>query len=307
MKLISDIINDLVNDQISLTVPLNKTKVLATRIDNKILLDWVNLELKGYPNNGTIPLYRKTSGTLVGNFTNNGYLVSNYPLPLPEMGEELDLQLKEFRMLDNIATLEGFLTSYNEHNNDSLISVFSDGLLRSIENIMRNTNGPYFQLTSAGIKVPIHFSTQVLSAIKDKLLDFMLNLETEFGIETEITDLKNNNAKINYIMNNTINTTGDGNIINTGDKSKITAEINITKGNKELLEKTLKENGVNHEDITELLNVIDTEQPTDNSFGIKVNSWLQKMLSKSLDGSWQVGIGAAGTLLAEALKSYYGW
>lgn len=30
------------------------------------------------------------------------------------------------------------------------------------------------------------------------------------------------------------------------------------------------------------------------------------MLAKSLEGSWQIGIGAAGTLLADVIKGYYG-
>ena len=38
----------------------------------------------------------------------------------------------------------------------------------------------------------------------------------------------------------------------------------------------------------------------------RVNNWIKKMMNKSLDGSWQIGIGTAGTLLADAIKGYYG-
>jgi len=30
------------------------------------------------------------------------------------------------------------------------------------------------------------------------------------------------------------------------------------------------------------------------------------MIGKALDGTWQIGIDAAGTLLAEAIQRYYG-
>lgn len=302
MKLISDVINDLVDDQLSLSVALNKTKILATRISNQNLLDWVNYELKGYPNRGALPSYRKTQGTIIGDFINGRQHVTNYPIPLPEFGDDIDEGLRDFCFFENAATLELFA----KNENPSLVFRFTDGIKNSLEDILRNTNGPYFQLLNIGVTVPIHAANQVLSAVKDRLLEFMLELEKEFGLETEIEDLKRNNSKVNYIMATTINTTGDGNLINTGENAQINASINIVKGSKDQLEQTLKDNAVEQGDISELLTIIDTEQPSPAGFGSKVNSWFQKMIAKSLDGSWQVGVGAAGTLLAEAIKKYYG-
>jgi hypothetical protein len=283
-------------------VALNKTKILATRIGNSNLLNWVNYELKGYPNNESLPEYRKTQGTILGDFINGRNQVSNYPIPLPDFGDATDSQLRQFSLFDSAATLELFM----KNENPSLVFRFPENIKNSLEDMLRSTNGPYFQLLNIGVTVPIHFAAQALSAAKDKLLEFMLELEKEFGMETEIEDLKRNNSKVNYIMATTINNTGDGNLINTGNESHISATINITKGSKEQLEQTLKNNSVDQADISELLTVIDTEEATPTGFGTKVNLWFQKMLAKSLDGSWQVGVGAAGTLLAEAIKKYYG-
>lgn len=302
MKLISDIINDLVDDQLSFSVALYKTKILATRVGNHNLLNWVNNELKGYPNKDSLPAYRITQGSIIGDFINGRNQVSNYPLPLPEFGENMDNGIREFCLFDSAATLELFAKS----DNPSLVLRFPDGMKRSLEDILRNTNGPYFQLLNIGLTVPIHFANQALSAAKDKLLEFMLEIEKEFGLETEIEDLKRNSSKVNYIMATTINNNGDGNLVNTGDHTKITASINISMGSKNQLEQILRDNSVEQADISELLAVIDTEVPTPSGYGTKVNLWLQKMLAKSLDGSWQVGIGAAGTLLADAIKKYHG-
>ncbi|MCS3096120.1 hypothetical protein NXX73_06195 [Bacteroides fragilis] len=65
----------------------------------------------------------------------------------------------------------------------------------------------------------------------------------------------------------------------------------------------LKKNGVQDSDIQELQEIL-IEEPEliDNKFGSKVNAWLKNMLNKAVDGSWQISIGAAGTLLAEALE-----
>jgi len=72
MKLLESIINDLVVTDVSLSDPLLKTKVLATRIQNTQLLDWVESELSGYRDKEDLPPYRRSKGILKGNFV-NGY------------------------------------------------------------------------------------------------------------------------------------------------------------------------------------------------------------------------------------------
>ncbi|MBL7932486.1 MAG: hypothetical protein JNL60_11315 [Bacteroidia bacterium] len=104
----------------------------------------------------------------------------------------------------------------------------------------------------------------------------------------------------------TINAIGHGNIINTGKNGKIDANIHISIGDKTALTERLLSSGVEKTDIDELLAIIDTEKPDGDSFGSKTGKWIKKMLGKAIDGSWQVGIGAAGTLLAEAIKAYHG-
>jgi hypothetical protein len=134
----------------------------------------------------------------------------------------------------------------------------------------------------------------------------MLKIDEEFGNLTEIEDLKKEKGKINNIMNQTI-ITGNGNLVNTGDNSNIKNEVTVKLADKESLKTKLQEEGVQEEDISELIQIIDQDIPKDSKlYGSKVNVWVQKMISKALDGSWQVGIGAAGTILAEALQSYYG-
>ena len=95
----------------------------------------------------------------------------------------------------------------------------------------------------------------------------------------------------------------------TGDKAKVDAKITINKGNKEELSEFLQKNGLSQKETAELVEIIDTEEPnTENkTFGANVNGWIGKMVSKALDGSWNVGVGAAGSLLAEAIGKYYGF
>ncbi|WP_158797523.1 hypothetical protein [Pedobacter sp. L105] len=300
MKLISDIINELMDFDKPISSPLLKTKVLASRIGSENLINWVNGELNGYENEHVLPDYRKTYGMLMGNYLNGKMKVTNTTIPVAHLSKTEVETLTAIELKESISSVERFITQKGIK-----ISVNAHAKL-FLEKSIQSQGNFYFQILSVNLEMPASFLTDIISNVRSKLLDFMLELENKFGHVTEIQDLKAKQSVINNIMNSTINNNGDGNIINSGDNTKISATISITKGNKDLLEKTLQENGVVKEDVTELMSVIDTEEPTENGFGVKVNSWFQKMLAKSLDSTWKIGIGAAGTLLAEALKAYYG-
>ena len=100
---------------------------------------------------------------------------------------------------------------------------------------------------------------------------------------------------------------GDGNVFNTGSNNNISSSITINKGNKEELKEQLLQSKIPAKDIDELLKIIDLEKPeSETVFGGQVTAWIGKMINKSLDGTWQIGIGAAGGVLATALQQYYG-
>lgn len=103
-----------------------------------------------------------------------------------------------------------------------------------------------------------------------------------------------------------IYSTGDGNVINTGSHNTIQATINLSKGNLDTLKNELSKHNVASDDIIEIVTIVEQEQPTGNALGPKSKSWMRKMLDKSMEGTWEVGLATAGGLLTEILKKYYG-
>jgi hypothetical protein len=102
-----------------------------------------------------------------------------------------------------------------------------------------------------------------------------------------------------------INNTGDGAIINTGHSNTI--KSSFIKWDRDNLRQELLKAKVTELDIDELFEVIDQEPPaTKGNYSSKVNSWIIKMLNKAADGTWQIGVGAAGGFLATILANYYG-
>lgn len=306
MKLINDIINELIDTEISISSPLLKTKVLASRLQNEVLLNWVSNELKGYNSTSGLPDYRKYSGNITGTYINGNMQYNDQPVPTVGLKRDLEEMLLSMDFYQSISSLENLK---GENKSEKLEHTFPAELTGLIQQNWRKMGNPYLQLVNCKKSVSVNAVVEILAFVRNNLLDFMLKIDSEFGNITEIEELKTKKEEITTIMNQTIiNNSGDGNILNTGEKANITATININKGNIEELTKHLQEIGLSNADTIELIEIIDTEEPNfDNkTFGQKVNTWTQKMLGKALDGSWNIGIGAAGNLIAEAVKSYYG-
>ncbi|WP_018616604.1 hypothetical protein [Segetibacter koreensis] len=308
MKLISDIVNELVDVYKPLTSPLLKTKVLATRVKNDELLNWVNHELNGYESRSLVPGYRTCSGDVIANFIVGNRKFTNMALPTSSLPKDVEEAFISMNFTENVEALEALREQIKSGKSAKVETAFSAENIAYLQfNLNRNGN-PNLQILSAKKWTASNIIIEILAIIRSKLLDFMLKFEEEFGHISEIKELQNENKTITSIMNHTIINTGDANVVNTGDKATVKAAINIIKGSQEDLKRVLKNCGVKEVDINELLEVIDTEipNPEKGTFGYMVNLWIGKMINKALDGSWEVAIGAAGSLLADAIQSYYG-
>lgn len=305
MELISEIINELVNSSESLTTPLLKTKVWAARVQNKDLLKWVNNEVNGYGMDTDLPEYRIYRSELLGAYIIGNMHYSRQPLFTGGLRDDLKNALTHIQFKASISTLEGFIK-------DSKSRVLTESIPPEInlyiEEYYKKIGNPFFNLLSSYKSVSIEVVNQMLTNVRSKLLEFMLEIEKQFGIETKIEDFKKSNDKVNKIMNNTIITKGDKNVVTVGDENEIFFSIIIKKGDKDSLRKRMSEYKIVESDIDELLKIIDTDKPDieKKKFGKKVNEWISKMLSKSLNGAWNVGLGAAGNILSSIIMSYYG-
>jgi DNA uptake protein ComE-like DNA-binding protein len=231
---------------------------------------------------------------------------NDQPIPTVGLDKELEQLIRIMNLTQSVASLEKL---QDERKTGALEHTFPAELIGLIQRNWRKMGNPYLQLVNCKKVLAINAVHEVLSNVRNSLLDFMLKIDGEFGSLTEIEELKTKQKEISTIMNQTIiNNTGDGNVVNTGENAEIKATININKGDVSELIKQLKNIGIDEVDAVQLVEIIDTEEPNyeKKTFGVKVNEWTQKMLGKALDGTWDIGIGAAGSLLAEALKMYYG-
>lgn len=218
MNLISQIVNELIDDGNSLNGALLKTKVLASRIKNKELLEWTNSELSGYPNKDSLPEYRKNIGNaLKGSFINGNLKYTDHEIPTMSLDKDIEHSLRHKDFLEGINSLEDLI----QEKGIITVPVRAE-IMHLIERKWIKMGNPYLNLISCYGIIPKSNIVSIISNVRSKLLDFMLAIETEFGDSVEIQELKTKNKEVTSIMHQTIiNNNGNGNSINTGNDSSL--------------------------------------------------------------------------------------
>lgn len=303
MKLINEIIEILSSDTGKLSDALIKTKVLLHKIGHKELVPWVNSELNGYPDSDSVPDYRILPAQVLVNASNGAYRITSHHIPMGHLDEKHRESLETATMDQSLAVLEKF-TENDEGHLQAHIPMESYGILGK-------GLGNSYQIESAWCEINHASVLQILIQVRSRLLDFVLELNDQFPSELDEEQVKERIGSVDTenLFNSAI--FGDNTTILVGSSNTQTvSNINI-KGDFNALAKTLENNGVSDTDITALKDAIaqDSSFINDDSkeFGPAVKSWLQTMLSKAVEASWNIELGIASSLLATALNSFYGW
>ena len=303
MKLINEIIEILSSDTGKLSDALIKTKVLLHKIGHKELVPWVNSELNGYPDRDAVPEYRVLPAQVLVNASNIAYQVTSHHIPLGHLDEKHRESIETVKMDQSLAVLEKFAEKDNSHL-QAHIPMESYGILgKGIDSS--------YQIQSAWSEISHTSVLQILIQVRSRLLDFVLELNDQFPSELNEEEVKEriDSVDAGNLFNSAI--FGDNATILVGSSNTQTVSNVISKGDFNALAKTLEKNGVSETDITALKEAIDQDSTIINvdskEFGPAVKSWLQTMLSKAVETSWNIELGVASSLLATALNSFYGW
>lgn len=300
MKLIEDLIDELTDKSVHLTDILIKTKVLAFKLKNNELKTWIDHELNGYPD-GELPEYRKLTCQVIGSVSNGFQRANNYPIPLIGLDQKLREGMQNLKLHQSISTLDEFVQK--EKGGKMIMNIPPE----MYGYLSKDFDGG-FVIEYARREIDRVQIIQVLTSVRTKLLDFLLKINEEVGDDEDIKPLTEGKTKDKVASMFHSSVFGNNTTIIVGDNNtqKVT---NITKGKFEALEKLLFENGLKKEDVKELQTIINIDNPNSEKreFGDKVKLWVGKMLGKAMDGSWEISLGAAGSLLADGIGHYYGW
>ena len=303
MTLLEDIQSSAVDGKSELGTLLRKCKLLAARLGSQPLEDWLIWESNGYPDDVPVPEYRVWPLEVKGHFLGPmGSGLRNAPIPLACLPEKVRKRYMYYECRSSIASIEAILI---EAPPGKTVTV-------STADLAVKLGGKVYQHQNC-IQAWAEFGTsalvELLNSVRNRLLDFALAVWKEAPDAGEIgngSSAKLEVKRVTQIFNTTVYG-GSANIVGTSSASAIT--FNIGAKDFSSLERVLLENGVTQEEITLLRSVIDSEPApvTKDKFGPRVSAWIAKMIGKAAEGSWNIGIGAAGNLLAQAIAKYYGF
>ena len=271
---------------------LRKALLVATKLGLQLFRDWVNQELHGYdPSN--VPEYRQVHTELKVRDPYHGlipFLIEDRKI-MEQLCNDVPIQ-------ESIGSLVDLLQ--NQRGDGSLLIT----LPPYQKVLLMRMQGNFAQLEPVRT-VGRNQVAAILDVVRTKILDWSLQL----GADGVIGEGMTFSAEEKQRAQSSITIENFQGIIGDVSRSTVTQNIlMVRKGDFASLRAYLSEHGVDAEDIDDLERAIDADPmpATSESFGDKVSAWVGKMVSKAATDAWQIGIGAAGSLLGKALGAYYG-
>lgn len=171
----SKVIINLINNNINVEQALEILDLLLENIKDKKIKKWLSNEINGYDKKDTVPNYRIVSTNLKGSYiigsAFNGIKGTNQPLPLkPEYIKDYS----NIKIRDGIYKIEQMSLAEKENESHHLSLAMNVLLAQEISCI----NG---EIINAYTDLSLYAYTNIIGAIKSKLLTIFKELEKEYG------------------------------------------------------------------------------------------------------------------------------
>jgi AbiTii len=172
-NIINSIQADIIDPKADLHSILLKTKVLAYRLKNEDLKNWVKSELDGYDEKHDIPDYRFIRDSVIrGTFFNGVYKHSNRDIGITTVPEEIREGAEDIYIYQSMTALEEMAKKEQFWNPLSYEWV----QLYNIHNAEQLKKGCY-QLIEAYKPILGIWIAQIIGTIRSRLQDFILELD----------------------------------------------------------------------------------------------------------------------------------
>ena len=281
---------------------LRRCKVLAARLRIPPLEDWLLWESNGYPDDVDLPDYRVWPIAVKGHFSGPfGSTIRNAAIQTICIPEEYREAATRFECRQSVATVSAMIEHLERVERDTIRVAMGDLAVILGNNVFTGYNC----LQAWG-----EFSTpcviEVLNSVRNRILDFVLAIWREYDAVGNTGNSPGiDPQKATQIFYTTVYG-GAANIVGTTHDSVVIQ--GLQSGDFDALSEALASSGVETQDLEELRKAIEADpKPSEaNAFGPKVSEWVATMIGKAASGSWKVGIGAGGSLLAGAIAKYYG-
>lgn len=209
----SQLLKDLVRGKESIENILLRLKVILSDLDNELIINWIDGELQGYEKEN-VPGYRIKKGELMGTYVlNYQYQYTNAPVPIEHvLDEERINQLKTITITDSITALQNVLNHESKDNYGKIIPTTLCHYMSTEE----------FQITGMRSVIASNHLDGIVSKVKAKLVDIVMELEKQFDNLDEMdikSQVEEDQSKKEQVVLNIEKIIYDGSI-SVGDKNR---------------------------------------------------------------------------------------
>ncbi len=299
-SLLQQIEEEAVDSKSDVAALLRKCQVLASRLHNDSLKGWIWNELNGYQNPLDVPEYRVFPCQSVGSFYGMGTTLKNAPIPSICVPEEFRDALFTLRFSQGVGSLQALLSD----TDGTVVASWPGDLVAMLSQKVYQGMG----MLNAQMECSTGAIVKILETIRNRILDFVLALEENCPEAGEaIGSTKLDKKEIDQMVTNNI-FKGVGNVaLQCGTVSQSNT-INVEKGNWALLEGLMKGLNIANEEIAELKQILQEEQPKGRSqFGDRLSAWLGRLTAKAAQGIYDISTGTVSGVITVAICKYFGW
>lgn len=303
MSLIEEILKAALDSNVDLPSLLRKCKLLAARINNNELAQWVDHELNGYPTTDGLPSYRvlrvQSFGDFYGPF---GKGIKNAPIPEGSIPAEYrDYATTEY-LLEGVSELAALAAS----DPPSPIIQFRwnpDLFVRVGSNIYPNLN--CFSAWKSFSKSAI---VGILDIVHNKVLDLTIKIEAELPDATDPASLTAISQERSQQIFQMVILGDVANLAYGSSEVTQDAEVHVSRGDFSSLRELLIGLGVSEEEIDELKVALkeDDQSEERGSLGSRTSQWIGNMIAKTVSGTWDASTSVAADVLKKAILSFLG-
>jgi len=304
LSLLHQIQESVVQEGSDLGSVLLKLRLLAARLGSEVLEEWVKHESEGYPKDAVLPKYRVVCVSYRGTFTGSfGASITNAQIPSYLIEKFAGDSWINYEIRDSIAAV------------DELVKSSSDGGVLSIDasNLILLLQGKVYEGYAcndvSATMSRVSFS-EIQQAVRSRILELTLELEKSIPAAAHVTfgaprSEGTNSEKVQQISQQIIY----GNVTTAvagGHGSNIS--VAIEERDKSSLIEYLEASGIPEADAAEFAQIVESEEPTskDEPFGQEAKNWIASNIKKAAEGTWNVGVSVATTVLTEAALKFYG-
>lgn len=171
MSLIDEIRDEALDSAVPLSSVLRKCLVLTSKLKYEPLREWVSLELNGYKNRAELPDYRMARGDVRINYISGAYHNTGQQLPYLEEIEKIRDRMETIRVVQSVDELEAMRGQEN-------LRVPLEP--QAVALINHHIHDRFVQVYSAYVPVPGSLFSGILSTVRTRVLQFVLEIEDEF-------------------------------------------------------------------------------------------------------------------------------